>query len=575
MQRRPNSSSHARALASLAVAALVLAPLAVLGSATTAGAEAAPTSFVPADGSHHVTAEFGYTGAPQSFTVPAGVTSLEVTAYGASGGSATPNDGSNLTGLGGRGAAVSAILEVQPGVVLSVIVGGQGGDNGNAGGDGAAGWNGGGAGGAADRVGAGGGGATDLRTCAPGADCDSLASRILVAAGGGGAGFGYDNVITGADAGAAGEGYTSTRGAVEGGQPGTATAGGTGGAAGDENDRISRGGDGVLGNGGVGGGRTGPDYLPTLQENAGAGGGGGGLYGGGGGGDNRYYGAAGGGGSSLVPIGGSQGLAGPSMNGIVYLTYDLGPITTVGVNLDDTSLPASGVAITEVTVSPRTAGGAALSGMDVTLSSSDPGQTFDEVIDLGNGDYTAVLHGSTTVGTASLLATVAGDVTSPSGATTIETVAYAPPAITAAVASAKPKNAGWYRTPVTATFTCTGSRPVDCPAPARLSRNGKKQVISRTITDDQGFSAAVSTTVSIDRAKPTVKVTGAKNRATYPVAKKLTCKATDTVSGVAACKVTTTKKKTGDKTLVRWTGVAKDKAGNTATTKGSYTIRKR
>ena len=571
MQRRPNSSSHPRTRARLAVAALALAPLAVLGS--TASAEAAPASFVPADGSHYVTAEFGYTGASQSFTVPAGVTSLEVTAYGASGGSATPNDGSNLTGLGGRGAAVSAFLDVQPGAVLSVNVGGRGGDNGAGGG--AAGWNGGGGGGAADRFGAGGGGATDLRTCAPGADCDSIASRILVAAGGGGAGFGFDNVIAGGDASASGEGYEGIRGTVDGGQPGTASAGGAGGAAGNEDDRISRGGDGVLGDGGVGGGRTGPDYVPTPQENAGAGGGGGGLYGGGGGGDNRYYGAAGGGGSSLVPFAGGQGMAGPDTDGVLYLTYDVGPITTVGVDLDDTSLPASGVASTVVTVSPRTANGTRLTGMEVILTSTDPGQTFGPVTDQGDGDYTAELHGSTTVGTASLLATVVGDTTSPSGATTIETVAYAPPAITAAVTSAQPKKAGWYRTPVTATFTCTGSRPVDCPAPVTLSGNGKNQVVSRTITDDQGLSDAVNVTVSIDRAKPTVKVTGAKNGATYSVARKLTCKATDSLSGVASCRVTTTKKRTGAKTLVRWTGIAKDKAGNTATTKGSYTVRKR
>lgn len=573
------SRSSVRSRRRLALLALVpVAPMLLSsGWASTASADDPPPP-VPADGSHYVWTELGYTGAPQSFTVPAGVTMLEVTAYGASGGSARPNDGTDLTALGGRGAAVSAFLDVVPGTVLSVNVGGQGGDNGNAGGDGAAGWNGGGAGGAASVVGAGGGGATDLRTCAPEAtDCGSLASRILVAAGGGGAGFGYDNVIAGADAGAAGEGYTTSRGTVEGGQPGTATAGGAGGDASNENeDRISRGGDGALGSGGVGGGRTGPDYVPTIQENAGAGGGGGGLYGGGGGGDNRFYGAAGGGGSTLVPFGGGLGMAGPDMNGTVYLTYDLGPITTVGVDLDDITLPASGVASTVVTVSPRTANGTGLTGMQVTLSSSDPGQSFGPVTEVGDsGDYTAVLHGSTTVGTASILAVVAGETTSPSGAATVETVAYAPPAITAALSSAQPRKAGWYRTPVTATFTCTGSRPVDCPAPTTLSGNGKNQVVSRTITDDQGFSDSVTLSVSIDRAKPTVKVTGAKNGATYAAARNLTCKATDTLSGVASCQVTTTKKKSGRTTLVRWTGTAKDKAGNVATTKGGYTIRKR
>ncbi|MFC5011560.1 Ig-like domain-containing protein [Nocardioides plantarum] len=558
-------------------AALVLVPVAPLLALAGLGgnpAQADPAPYVPADGPHYVTADFGYTGAPDSFIVPAGVTSLEVSAYGASGGSATPNDGSGLTALGGRGSVVSTVLDVVPGTVYSVNVGGRGGDNGDGGG--AAGWNGGGAGGGASRVGAGGGGATDLRSCAPeDSGCDSLASRILVAAGGGGAGFGYDNVIPGADADAAGGGYAGSRGAVDGGQPGTATAGGAGGAASDGFDRISRGGDGMLGSGGVGGGRTGPDYVPTVQENAGAGGGGGGLYGGGGGGDNRYYGAAGGGGSTLAPPGGGQGLAEPDTDGFLQLTYDLGPITSVGVTLGSVELPASGTATTVVTVSPRTSGSTGLPGLHVTLSSTDPGQSLGPVTDLGDGDYTAVLHGSTTVGTASLLATVDGDDISPSGATTVETVSYTAPAIRATLTSAKPRSGGWYRTPVRASFTCSGSRPVTCPAPTTLSANGRSQVVTRTITDDQGRSATARVTVSIDRTKPVVRVTGARNGATYTAKRKLTCKATDTLSGVASCKVTTRSRKAGRSTVVTWTGTAYDRAGNKATTTGRYTIRAR
>lgn len=336
---------------------------------------------------------------------------------------------------------------------------------------------------------------------------------------------------------------------MHGGGAGTSTEGGAGGASDDDFDRISSGGPGASGVGGVGGG---------------------------GGGDNRYYGAPGGGGSTLVPVGGGQGLAGPDTNGYLRLSYDLGPITSVGLDLADPSLPASGTADTVVTVSPRTAGDAGLSGMQVTLSSTDPGQSFGPVTDLGDGDDRAVLHGSTTVGTASILATVAGEVVSPSGATTIETVAYTPPAITAALASAQPPRAGWYRTPVTATFTCTGSRPHGaCPAPATLAASGRNQVVTRTIGDDQGRSATATVTVSIDRVLPTVKVTGAKPGATYGARRTLVCQATDALSGVASCTITTTTRKAGKKTVVRWTGTALDRAGNTAVTTGRYTIRTR
>jgi hypothetical protein len=560
-------------------ALLALVPVAplLLAAGWATGARADDSPYVPADGSHPITVTYAYTGAPETFTVPAGVTSLDIVAHGASGGSATADFDPHPSAPGGRGAAVSGTVTVEPGTVLSVNVGGRGGPSA----DGAAGWNGGGAGGAANIAGAGGGGATDVRTCTPDASgCDSLGSRLVVAGGGGGAGFSEDEAFAGADAETTGTDFAGVRGTVNGGGAGTQETGGSGGAAGNESDRISAGGDGVLGGGGVGGGRTGPDYVanPDLPgfEFRGAGAGGGGLYGGGGGGDNRYYGAPGGGGSNLVPDGGSASLTDPDADGSLSITYDVGPITTVAIELDQTTLPASGTASTTVTVRPRTASGTGIAGMLVTLSSSDPGQSIGAVTDEGNGDYTTVLHGSTTTGTAILHATAVGQATSPDGTTAIETVGYEVPGISAALTSARPSKAGWYRTPVTATFTCTGSRLVgDCPAPTTLTRSGRGQVVTRTITDDQAGTATVTRSVSIDLAKPVVRVTGARTGATYRTAKKLTCKATDTLSGVASCKVTTTRKKVAGGTQVRWTGTATDRAGNTATTTGRYLIRKR
>lgn len=82
---------------------------------------AAATSPVCSAGTCTVT--FAATGARQSFTVPAGVTSLSAKVDGAQGGS-----GGAATGSGGLGGTVSAKLTVTPGAVLGVDVGVQGAD---------------------------------------------------------------------------------------------------------------------------------------------------------------------------------------------------------------------------------------------------------------------------------------------------------------------------------------------------------------------------------------------------------------------------------------------------------------
>ncbi len=80
---------------------------------------------------------FNYTGAEQTFTVPVGVSSVQIVAIGGSGGASGV--------AGGVAANVTADLSVTPGQTLYVEVGGDG-DNGGAVG-GVGGFNGGGAGG--------------------------------------------------------------------------------------------------------------------------------------------------------------------------------------------------------------------------------------------------------------------------------------------------------------------------------------------------------------------------------------------------------------------------------------------
>jgi Glycine rich protein len=213
------------------------------------------------------------TGDEQTFTVPAGVTSIHVIAVGARGGT-----GQNSPVVGGFGAVAIADIPVTPGQTLYVNVGTNGTDGSALGGGG---FNGGGdSGSPAGAYGGGGGGASDVRTISR-AIGTTFFSRLVTAGGGGGSGAAS---LAGAG-GDAGEAGSASVGAAGGG-PGTATAGGAGGTGGcaGENGQLGGGGDSV------GGSCTGGP--PGV-----GGGGGGGLYGGGGGGTSSS-GAGGGGGSS-------------------------------------------------------------------------------------------------------------------------------------------------------------------------------------------------------------------------------------------------------------------------------------
>jgi hypothetical protein len=230
-----------------------------------------------------VTELFEYTGGEQEFEVPAGVTSIEVAAIGGKGGDA-PLTGGGAT-QGGDAAEVIGTLSVTPGQILYIEVGGNGGDSDTTA---EGGFNGGGNGGG------GGGGASDVRTSPRSVDLETEDTRLIVAAGGGGAGDEgpQESGGVGGDAGQPGGGTI-----YSGGGAGTQTEGG-GGAEGCFNS----GGSGQLGLGG--------DGSYAGAESGPAGGGGGGLYGGGGGAGSCEFGSSGGGGgSSLVPPGGEEFLA--------------------------------------------------------------------------------------------------------------------------------------------------------------------------------------------------------------------------------------------------------------------------
>ena len=220
---------------------------------------------------------FDYTGAIQTWTVPAGVTRIFVDVAGAQGGSAGPN-------IGGKGGKVSGLLNVAPGDVLQITVGGQSTTN-------IALYGFGGNGGSATNYGTiarAGGGLSAISTAAPVTQTNAL----LIAAGGGGTpnssfagGGGAGGGLNGAGA-PSNYGGTPTRGGGA-----SQTAGGVAGSIYDANSIAPTAGSAI--NGGVGG------IVPGGSAGwNGGGGGGAGYFGGGGGAGGGNAQGSGGGGSS-------------------------------------------------------------------------------------------------------------------------------------------------------------------------------------------------------------------------------------------------------------------------------------
>ncbi len=221
---------------------------------------------------------YNYTGGIQTYTVPAGVTSLDLDVVGARGGGSYCTRG-GYQSEGGCGGRVQATIAVTPGDVLQIIVGQRGSNTSGA---------------------AYGGGGRDLAyttswPAAGGGGASSVinatsTTTLAIAGGGGGGGGHYCSGWSGGigDAGGAGGGLTGGAGnsgfcgAGQGGQGGTPLVGGTG---------ISCSGfTGLSGTAGVGANAT------LAASGVGSGAGGGGYYGGGAG----SAGAGGGGGSSYT-----------------------------------------------------------------------------------------------------------------------------------------------------------------------------------------------------------------------------------------------------------------------------------
>ena len=317
------SSAAARNWKRAAVATLVLATTAGAGLTAAIGTSAvSPTAAGAA-------APITYTNAGDCvddlYTVPAGITSLHVTAIGSAGaaganGTVVSGTGTSTVagGAGGQGSQVAATVPVTPGTTLYVNVAGayQVNANLNQGQGGIP-------GGAVDgspavNIGGPGGSASWISTTNPvvGGNCAPTASNLLVVAAGGGGGGGAGNDPGGGGGtegvSAGNGGNAGGNGENDGGYGGgaTPTGGGSGGAFGHSPNCVygTSGGTGDVLQGGYGGEAGGDQAFKSgcqgeySSSGSGGGGGGGWFGGGGGGGGSDQAAGAGGGGAGVSHI---------------------------------------------------------------------------------------------------------------------------------------------------------------------------------------------------------------------------------------------------------------------------------
>lgn len=306
-----------------------------------------------------VSQTFSFTGALQTFTVPAGVTSVTIETWGAQG------NGGN----GGLGGYVKGDMAVSPGDVLNIYVGGQNG------------YNGGGAGYAA--VLRNGGGASDVRVGGT-----ALTDRVIVAGGGGGGGPTDVGIRVGGHGGGGTLGANYAGGGGGEGYGGNGSAGGLNGGAGNTSCHSGGAGGGGFMSGG--GASCNSCYTSTCGQPGALGVGGASdtwengicysTYGGTNGGGGGYY---GGGGSSVGNCGGGGGGGGSSYSGTLTSTTFTGGVRS-GNGQVVISYTGSTVTLTQLSGQPS--GGTFAVGTNTQVFEAEDGSgntascSFDIVI---------------------------------------------------------------------------------------------------------------------------------------------------------------------------------------------------
>ena len=401
---------------------------------------------VRAAGSQH----FSATGSDQSFTVPSGVTQIQVYARGGGGGSNGYNYGSP-----GKGAYVSATLTVTPGDVLRIVVGNAGSASSTS-----STYGGGARGGTTEWWSASGGGASDIRLGGT-----ALADRVIVAGGGGGSAAFANGGDGGAPVGSNALQASSDGTNAQGGRGGTQSAGGAGGNAAGGGCYNNNGSAGSLGLGGSG-----------ATPSPGGSGGGGGYYGGGGGGGGCNSGG-GGGGSSWV-------------NSSLSSSFSYAVTTTVSAGCIEISWPVGASASSCLRTSSPTTTAATTSTAPTTTA---PTTTAPTTTLASTTTSTAVT--TTTVASNQTTTTLAGGSNQASVTTTVAPVnTLVAPANTssAPVTTVRPT------TTTTTTTTTPSSEQVDAP---------------EAVDVDPGAAAALvdgeSVAMTLSRSNNVVSISGA------------------------------------------------------------------
>jgi hypothetical protein len=175
----------------------------------------------------------------------------------------------------------------------------------------------------------------------------------------------------------------------------------------------------------------------------------------------------------------------------------------------------------------------------------------------------ATLNGSN-VGNQGVAATYSGDANFLASSGNRTPIA---PTVVGHVSSAHPKLRGWYRSPVTVSFTCTANTApvVSCPAPVTLTKNQFGQSVTETVRATDGGTTTVSVSrINIDRVAPKLTV--------HRSGRALACDAVDGLSGLQSCRITRRVHMHPNQGIntVNWTAVATDRAGNTRTKHGKF-----
>ncbi len=572
---------------------LAVAALAILGvgpTGTPAGALPPSIDLTPPSGGcvrpangTDLLCTFSYTGAVEEWSVPPGVTDVDLAVYGAQGGETFQIPG----GLGGRASASLDI--VAPGDPLSMVVGGRGTHSlefSSAGGGGFGG------GGAAFINAAGGGGASSVSL---------LGARILVGGGGGGSTSSQDGGDGGGPNGTDGETVPRPEGATtgEGGRGATQSAPGAGGpgtpntVCEPDDPGTFSGTPGSAGSGAVGG-------LGGAGGSAShGGGGGGGWFGGGGGGGGAYCGSvsSGGGGGG----GSSNALSDASVTGVSYETgvRSGNGLITVGFSFPDANGapsvtidelagqddPATDSPVSYLAVFSQAVTGFTSSDVDLTDStatgplsaavtevSPNDGTTYQvDVTGMsGNGAVVAKIPAGKAVD-----GEFSTNVASTSVDNTVSFIVDADAPTASPVVTPTPNASGWANSAVTITWNWTdgsglGIDPDECDSSTFLATERDRTAVVESCPDLGGNVGEGSVTVGIDLTAPLVAPTVTPNPVVLGGSAVAAANAFDELSGVASEGCEPLNTATIGVRMVTCT--ATDAAGNSESGSATYTV---